>query len=504
MSALKKNIVANFAGGAWSGLMGLVFVPVYVHVLGIETYGLIGLFATLLAIFGVLDLGLSGTLNRELARLSVQPGRAREMRDILRTLEIPYWLAGLAIGIAVIASSPFIAYRWVNAGALSPATIQTAIRIMGVAIAFQWPIGLYSGGLMGLERQVLLNAIGMVMATVRGAGAVAILWLVSPTPEAYFYWQILVSATHAGLLVFFLWRRMPLSAGAPRFRFAQLRDVWRFAAGLTGISVLSTILMQLDKVILSRMLSLEMFGYYALANVVSLTLYRLVGPVFSAAYPRFTNLVSQGATAELTRLYHQSAQLLSVMVLPAALVVAFFSAELLLLWTGNQVTSGHTHLLVSILVTGTAIHGLMHVPYALQLAWGRTRIVLLANVAFVLLLVPLMITLTRQYGATGAASVWVILNLGYMLICLPLMHRSVLPEETRRWYVDDVGRPLAAALAVAVAGRVLIRPGWPFVPLVLGIAAVSVAALAAATVAAPQLDAVARVRAAVAAIKDPS
>jgi O-antigen/teichoic acid export membrane protein len=162
MSVLKKNIAANFGGGVWTGLMNLVFVPLYIHFLGIEAYGLIGIFATLLGMFALLDMGLSSTLNREMARLAVQPGNAREMRDLVRTLEIPYWLAGLLIRVIVIGLSPFIAYHWVKADHLTPHTVQTAIMIMGLAVAFQWPMSFYSGGLMGLQRQVLLNVINVV------------------------------------------------------------------------------------------------------------------------------------------------------------------------------------------------------------------------------------------------------------------------------------------------------------------------------------------------------
>ncbi len=85
-----------------------------------------------------------------------------------------------------------------------------------------------------------------------------------------------------------------------------------------------------------------------------------------------------------------------------------------MLWTQSPVTAEHTHLLVSILVMGTAFNGLMNIPYALQLAFGWTRLAFLVNLVSVLLLVPLMIVLTKWYGAVGAASVWVILNVGYM------------------------------------------------------------------------------------------
>ncbi len=83
MSLLKKNIAANFAGSIWQALIGLVFIPLYIKFMGIESWGLIGIFVTLQAIFGILDMGLSSTLNREMARLSVLPGKEQEMRNLV-------------------------------------------------------------------------------------------------------------------------------------------------------------------------------------------------------------------------------------------------------------------------------------------------------------------------------------------------------------------------------------------------------------------------------------
>ncbi len=494
MTQLKKNIVANFGGSLWTGLMSLVFVPLYIHFMGIEAYGLVGFFTTLLALFSLLDMGLSNTLNREMARLAVAENKSQEMRDLVRTLEIPYWAVGLLISLLVILFAPFIAYHWVNAENLSPKSVQTAIRLMGLAVAFQWPMSFYSGGLMGLQRQVLLNGINAAMATFRGLGAVFILWLVSPTVEAFFIWQFVVSVANISLIVFFLWRRLPVAPEKPRFRRELFMNIWRFAAGVTGITVLVTILTQLDKIILSRMLSLKMFGYYSLAYVVAMTLYRFIAPVFSAAYPQFTNLVALGATEEITRLYHKSAQLVSVLVLPATLVASLFSKEILLLWTRSPETTQNTHLLVSILVIGTALNGLMNIPYALQLASGWTKLTFYFNLVCVLLLAPLIILLTKLYGAVGAASVWVILNTGYVMLYIPIMHRRLLRMEKWRWYFEDVGLPLFAAAAVSVAGRCIIRTDWPPLLLIPSIGLISGGSLLTSACVANKLDAIIRLK----------
>ena len=34
MAAIKHNIVANYLGSGWNALMGLAFIPLYIHYLG--------------------------------------------------------------------------------------------------------------------------------------------------------------------------------------------------------------------------------------------------------------------------------------------------------------------------------------------------------------------------------------------------------------------------------------------------------------------------------------
>jgi len=148
MATLRTNITANYAGKIWLAVMSLAFVPIYIRFLGMEAYGLIGIYLSLQSLFALLDLGLSTTLNRELARLSTEPGlaHAQEMRDLVQTLQIIYWGMAFLIGLIVIFLAPLIAHHWVKAQHLSPAIINQTIIIMGLSIALQWPYSLYYDG----------------------------------------------------------------------------------------------------------------------------------------------------------------------------------------------------------------------------------------------------------------------------------------------------------------------------------------------------------------------
>jgi O-antigen/teichoic acid export membrane protein len=455
LSVLKKNIAANFVGSIWQSLIGLALIPLYIKFMGIESWGLIGLYVSLQAIFGLLDLGLSNTLNREMARLSVLPNKEQQMRNLLRTLEMVYWGIAVFVGIIAMSLSTLIANYWIKAeGGLPLKTIEQSIFIMGLVIALRMPIGLYSGGFMGLQKHVLLNMINVAVTTLGGFGTVLILWLVVPTIQTFFLCQTVVCIINVLLLALFLWAKLPLGDTKAVFQRQLFKGLWKFAAGMSGISIFAVILTQLDKVILIKMVTLEMFGYYTLATAVRISLNRLIAPLFVSIYPRLTQLASIDDHEELKRLYHKSCQFMSVLILPIATVIAFFSYEILFLWTRNQVIAENTHLLVSILICGTAFNGLMHLPFALQLAFGWTSLSIFKNVIALILLVPFIIYMTKHYGATGAALTWLFLNMGYIFLEIPIMHRRILRKEKWRWYLQDVCLPIMSCILVTGLGRI--------------------------------------------------
>ena len=489
MPSVKMNTAANLSARLWTAVVHLAFVPLYVRYLGIEAYGLIGIFTSLLALFTLLDLGLSTTLNRELARFSADPGAANKARDLVRTLESLYWPAALLIGIVVALAAPFIARDWVRADRLGVATVQHAIALMGLTIGLQWPASLYAGGLMGLQRQVLLACINAGVATLRAVGAILVLAYYDSTIEAFFTWQATASAVQTFATGSALWLNLPRNQEPSRFRSSILSEVWRLAAGVTAISALGVVLTQLDKVILVKLLPLAEFGYYSLAGTVATGLYFLIGPLFSALFPRFTQLVAQHDESGLRRLYHDGCQWMSVSLLPVAVVIALFSSELMLLWTGDALLAERSHVLLSLLVIGTALNGLMSLPAALQLAYGWTSLAIVTNLVAVAALVPIIFVLTSRFGAAGGAAAWVMLNGAHVVLTLPLMHRRILRGEQWRWYGIDVGLPLIAALVAAGGCRWLFdqlgAQGLPRLGLLACLAAIGLVTAGAAAAAAP-------------------
>lgn len=459
MSRLRLNLVASFAGRGWSSLLQLALVPIYLHLLGVAAYALVGFYTVLYSVVIRLDMGLSTTLNRELAvgSASRDADERRRLTSLVRTLEFVYVSLAIVVGAAIALGAPLLSRYWLNHSSLDETTVRRAVTMMGLLVAVQWPVSLYEGGLRGLERQVLLNTINIVAATVRGLGAVLVLLLVSRTIIAYFVWQSIATGFQVAALAIAVWRSLPDSASRPRFVWAELRRVARFTAGISGISLLSLALTQSDKLVLSHLLPLDRFGYYMVASSVAGGLLIVATPLFEAIFPRFSALYSEGNTMALKRTYHAAMQLSSILVLPLGLTLVAFSDNIALLWLRDPVAVAHTHTLIALLAVGTTANVLMTIPFALQLASGWTALSFYKNVIALAFAIPFLIFAVRRWGEIGAALTWIIVNVGYLAFELPYMHRRLLRGALRSVYLVDVG-PSLLAVGIALWGvKVLMK-----------------------------------------------
>ena len=154
---LKKNVISNFMGQGWTALMNFIFIPVYVHYLGIESYGLIGFYATIFAFMTLFDFGLISTVVKEIAVLNTKSDAAARSRDVVRTFECLIFGLALLLALAVYLAAPWLGAEWFSAKKLSGEEITNAIYFMGLMGAIRFIELFYRGIVIALEQQVILN-----------------------------------------------------------------------------------------------------------------------------------------------------------------------------------------------------------------------------------------------------------------------------------------------------------------------------------------------------------
>jgi O-antigen/teichoic acid export membrane protein len=453
MGRLGTNLFANVLGTGWAGVVQVVCVPLYVKILGMEAYGLVGFFVALQATLRILDLGLSPTMTREIARYSVQPDRVNEMRDFARTMELTYWAIGIVVGAVLCAISGLIATKWINGGSLPLMEVKRSLLIIGIVTAAQWPLSLYQGGLAGLQHQPLLNAIKVGGATLNGVAIILVLLLVSSNVTAFFLTQLVTSVIQTIATAIAFWKCVPSSHRVAKFNAGAIWRISHFVGGMSGIGLFGMLLTQMDKIVLSKVLPLSTFGRYTLAAFVANSLQLFITPIFSVIFPRLSALIMSGNKAAVRDLYHDGTQLMSVLMVPCATVVMLLTIPVMFAWTGNMGLAGQVATITALLTAGTAVNGIMYMPFSLQLAYGWTTLALWTTASMCVVFLPMLYFAVVKYGPVGAASVWLILNIVGIVVVVAVTHSKLLRGETLQWALQDIGVPTLAVVAVVFAAR---------------------------------------------------
>jgi O-antigen/teichoic acid export membrane protein len=331
--------------------------------------------------------------------------------------------------------------------------------MMGLVLAARMTEQVYRGAIQGLQQQVWLNGVQSLLATLRWAGVIGVLAWVSTSIEAFFLWQGLVSLLSVVILAGQTYRWLPPGVRPARFDPAAIMRIRRFAGGMAMTTLLALLLTQVDKLLLSKLISLENFGYYTLAASVAGALGFLVTPIANAVFPRLTELVANSEQKTLIDTYHHTSQWLAVMLIPTALLIAGFAEPLLYAWTGNIVLAQQAGPLLALLSLGTMCNGFMNIPYMTQLAHGWTGFAVHVNIVAVSVIIPAILWAVPRFGTIGAAWVWLGLNAGYVLVGMHFMHRKLLPGEKWRWYRDAIFKPLVVgSITVLVLRQWIILP----------------------------------------------
>ena len=459
MSGLLKNISANFVGQGWVALMGICFVPVYLKFIGVEGYGLVGFFLILSSALTLLDGGFGAAATREASVYGASSDEDKlRIILVLRSTEVIFWGVAFFCGLLIFLLAPFIVSHWLDVDVSKVESVTRVIRIMAGAILLQFPVPFYYGCFIGLQRQVLLNIYSSFFATVRSAGAALVLWLVSPSVESFFIWQCVVSLTTLLVIRVGVVRAVPGWSQSPVFSIYALKRLGHFATGMGVSNILSFALMQVDKIILSKLLSLRDFGYYMLAWTVGTIAFRLMSPIFNSYYPKMASHVELGEDGEVFRLLLRGSQLLSILVVPISLWIAIYSSDLLLFWTRDKEVAEVTAGPLSLIAIGTMFYSFMHMPYALQLARGRSKFSVWQNAVSLVFMAPLTYFLLVVYGLRGSGWPWLLMNVACVMIILPIVFSRLRVPGGMVWCSQVVVWPCLISFVVLWGGSILIAP----------------------------------------------
>ena len=168
----------------------------------------------------------------------------RPIRDLLRSAETLGACVAAIVAMAIWAASTWLATRWLNTTRLSPGEVAHAFTGMGLICALRFVENIYVGSIIGLQRQVAQCIVSCSVMSARAFGSVAVLALLSPTLDAFFAWQVLISLISIPAYAILVYRSLPPGTRPGKFSWSTVTGIWRFSGGVIANAVLALLLLQ--------------------------------------------------------------------------------------------------------------------------------------------------------------------------------------------------------------------------------------------------------------------
>jgi O-antigen/teichoic acid export membrane protein len=414
--AIKKNILANYLGTGVVTIAPILALPWYLSLLGSKQYGLLGFIATLQAVLTIIDAGMSQALVREFSlRLDIEKKMVTNAAVILFGFERIYCIFSILTACVVIIFAKTIVIRWLNLSNLPTSLGVEAVYGAAALFAIQFPGSLYRSLLVGAQAQVKLNGIMLSSALCRHIGAVIILFI-WPTLFAYLLWNILIAFIETFLRARLAWSTLGVNRKVIHWEIEMLRPTWLKIANMSAATFLGALTVQIDKIVLVKMVDIEQFGYYVIASTVATGLLQLIYPLIQAVLPRAIQLRKNPIN-----IYKLNIKLLKSIALIAGLVVfgyVFFGRFVLTLWLKSDLVVGHVYQYLAILLVGTLLNAFYNIGYMNWIANEQTKRIIQVNALSLLLAIILAPMLIIKYGTIGAAFSWIIINLIGLILSL--------------------------------------------------------------------------------------
>ncbi|MDO8254151.1 oligosaccharide flippase family protein [Shewanella algae] len=438
---MNKNILFNLSSQLYVTLVAILVVPFYLNNMGVEAYGLIAFYSMLQLAMNLLDIGLTPTISREVARFRAGAVSSVSLVHLYRLLIRFFYFFSLTAFLLFSLSSQIIAERWLTYQELTVSKVTESLIIISMCVSLRWISGLYRGILNGFEQFYFLSLFNSIIATIRFVGVFLVMSIFGFSIEIFFFHQLIVAILEFVILRCKSLRSLPKLSGKDKFiplTLKPLKSVLRFSLTIAFTSSVWVLITQTDKFILSGLLSLTAYSYFSVAVLVASGIMIISGPISNVIMPRMANLYAMGAQSEMMDTYRYATQVVSLLAGSVAITFFYTSDAILYAWTGDRDLVVNSSLVLSLYAAGNGLLVISSFVYYLQYAKGILLYHVVGNVVLLVTLVPSVIYFTNQFGGDGAAWVWFSLNLFFFIFWVAFVHSKLQPKFHLSWICNDV------------------------------------------------------------------
>ena len=406
VNQLKIGSLLSYGQMALAIVIGLVYTPIMLRILGQSEYGLYNTVSTTIAMLSILNLGFNSSYIRYFSKY-----KKEDNQEAIEKLNGLFIILFSIIGCIALICGLFLSFnlRFVFDTGLTESEYQTARALMlllSVNLALSFPAGVFVSIVSAHEKYVFLKLLGMAKTVLSPLVTLPLLLL------GYRSIAMVAVTVTLSLVTDILYGVYVIKHLRQRFVFRDFeKGIFKSLFVYSGFIAINLIVDQInwnvDKFLLGRFLGTASVAVYS----VGFTLYNyymMFSTAISAVFtPRIHAIVNETKAervlqrTRLTELFVKVGRIQFLILGLIASGVVFFGKNFIAYWAGEGYEESYYVALLLILPATVAL--IQNLGIEVQRAQNKHRFRSYVYFGMALINLVLSIFLCRAYGAVGAA-----------------------------------------------------------------------------------------------------
>lgn len=336
MNQLKAGATLNYVSICLNMIVGLIYTPYMLRMLGQSEFGLYSLAASIIAYLTVLDLGFGNAIIRYTAKFRAE-GKQKEQEEMFGMFFILY----IGIGVIAMIAGSVLSLNVENMFVHSMTETEVErtrimLWLMTFNLAFTFPMSVWGSIMTAYERFVfqrfvsiirsVLNPIVMVLLLVIGYKAVA---------------MVIVTTVFNILTLLINWwyckNRLAIKIRFVRFNWSFLKEVSIYSFWIFLNAIMDRIYWSTGQFVLGIYKGSVAIAIYAVAIQLQ-SMYMMFSTAIASVFlPKVTSMVTKGTTdEEISNLFIRTGRLQYIVMAYILSAFIVFGRSFINLWAGTD------------------------------------------------------------------------------------------------------------------------------------------------------------------------
>lgn len=456
MNQLKAGAALSYLIIALNVVVGLVYTPFMLRMLGPSEYGLYSLAASVIDYLTLLDLGFATAVIRYTSKFRAE-GKLREqyeMFGMFLSLYAVISVVALAVAACLIFNVEALFGAHMSDGEVNE--LRVMLILLALNLAFSFPMSIWDGILTAYERFVFLRTLDVVRVVVNPIARVVLLCM------GYKAVAMVVVLTVCNVLVLLAdWiycrKELRTKVSFGRFRRGFLKEVSVYSFWIFLIALVECVYWSSGQFVLGMYCGATVVGVYSLALQLQL-MYKMFSTAISSVFlPKVTAMVVKGSSdGEISDLFVRTGRIQFVVLSLALSGFVVFGEDFIRLWAGGDY--GESYVIALWMLVPTTVPLMQHLGVILLEARNEMRFRSLLLLGFSLLCLALTFPLSKAFGGVGSAvAIAVATVLGQIVVMNVYYARRQRLDVLRFW--REIGRMAIVPVVLCSVSLWLRRAG---------------------------------------------